>query len=317
MLDASDEEAETRALLLGHAGRVAPSAGAVLLSCRESEQRLEPAFGERISDTPLRGLLVGHPRPEACLAVRLGRTHARGPLDDALTTCTLCGRLAGDSVCEPLRIGGRTLGAVLLASVDPIGAPVREELRDACERVAPVLALQRTLEVATRHAARDPLTGLANRRAAQDALARLCAQAGRSVTPLAAALVDLDHLGSVNDRFGHEQGDGALAAVASTLAAGIRASDFVARYGGQAFLVLAPDTSQTGGAELAEKLRREVEELAVPGVGRLTVSIGVAAIPEDAATGEDLLRRAERALGIAKALGRNRVAGPTPSPAPE
>jgi diguanylate cyclase (GGDEF)-like protein len=314
-LDVAGSEAQSRALLLGHVQRVLPEAGAAVLTCVESEGRLEPAYGERVADTPLRGLLVGRPTPETCLAVRLGRPHRRGLPNDGFAGCELCGRLVGESICEPLRTGGRTLGALLVATVDPITSDAEEELHEAVRRTAPMLALARTVAVAEHHAARDPLTGLPNRRAADDALSRLSAQAGRTVTPLAAVLVDLDRFAAVNDRFGNEHGDGALSAIAQTLLEGVRASDLLSRYGGQTFLVLAPDTDRRGAAELAEKLRRDVEGLSPAGVGRITASFGVASVPEDAAGADGLMRRAERALGIAKALGRNRVAGPEPSAA--
>jgi diguanylate cyclase (GGDEF)-like protein len=317
LLDVATSETEVRSMLLTHIQRLAPEAGVVMLTCVDSEKRLEPAFGSQVSGTPLRGLLVGHPPPQACLAVRLDRPHARGSLDDGITECELCGRLAGESRCEPLRAGGRSLGALLVATVDPIPHGLAEDLHDAVTRTAPMLALARTVAVGERHAAQDPLTGLPNRRAAQDALARFSAQAGRTVTPLGAVLVDLDHFANVNDRFGHEQGDEVLTTIGETLAAGVRASDFLARYGGQAFIVLTPDTDRRGATELAEKLRRDVEELPLPGVGRITASFGVASLPEDAAAGDGLVRRAERALAIAKALGRNRVAGAEPSAAPE
>ena len=312
LLDVAGSETEVRSTLLTHAQRLAPEAGVVMLTCVESEQRLEPAFGSQVAGTPLRGLLVGHPPPQACLAVRLHRPHARRALDESLTECQLCGRLPGESNCEPLRAGGRTLGALLVATVDPIPNDVVADLHEAAARTAPVLALARTVAVSERQAAQDPLTGLPNRRAAQDALARFSAQAGRTVTPLAAVLVDLDHFATVNDRFGHAHGDDVLTTISETLAGGVRASDFLARYGGQAFIVLTPDTDRRGAAELAEKLRREVEGLSVPGVGRITASFGVASLPEDAAAGDGLVRRAERALATAKVLGRNRVAGAEP-----
>jgi diguanylate cyclase (GGDEF)-like protein len=314
-LDVAGSEAQARALLLRHVARLLPEAGAAVLTCVESEARLEPAYGERVADTPLRGLLIGRPTPQTCLAVRLGRPHRRGLPNDALTGCELCGRLAGESVCEPLRIGGRTLGALLVATVDPIPGDAAEELHEAVRRTAPMLALARTVAVAELHAAQDRLTGLPNRRAAHDALSRLSAQAGRTVTPLAAVLVDLDRFAEVNDRFGHDRGDRVLNAISQALLEGVRASDLLSRYGGQTFLVLAPDTDRRGALELAEKLRRDTERLSPAGVGRITASFGVASLPEDAAAADGLMRRAERALGIAKALGRNRVAGPEPSAA--
>jgi diguanylate cyclase (GGDEF)-like protein len=97
----------------------------------------------------------------------------------------------------------------------------------------------------------------------------------------------------------------------------VRASDFVARYGGEEFLILAPDTDRRGGAELAEKLRRDIEMLALPAIGQLTASFGVAALPEDAVDPHELLRHADRALYAAKALGRNRVQASDPAASAE
>jgi diguanylate cyclase (GGDEF)-like protein len=319
LLHLSDSEAQARQLLLRHVQRLLPDAGAAVLSRVDSEARLEPVLGERIADTPLRALVVQRLTPESCLAVRLGRGHARGAGSDEepLVACEACGRFPGEVACEPLRAGGRTLGALLVTREAPLRDAERTQLREAARLAAPALAIQRSLEVVERHAARDPLTGLPNRRAADESLRRLTAQAGRSLSPVAAVIVDLDRFRSVNDRFGHEQGDATLAVVGRALAAGVRASDFVARYGGEEFIVLAPDTDRHGAAELAEKLRGDVEQLVVPGVGRVTASFGVAALPEDALDGETLVRRADRALALAKALGRNRVQGAEATPTPE
>jgi diguanylate cyclase (GGDEF)-like protein len=276
----------------------------------ESEGRLEPTFGEQVAETPLRTLSVGRLGVDACLAMRLSRGHARRSgegVEPALVRCDLCGELAGDVACEPLRAQSRVLGAVLVSCETPLDAAAREQLHDAVAQTAPILALQRAVESAERRAAADPLTSLANRRAADEALVRLSAQTGRTLSSLAAVLVDLDRFREVNDRFGHERGDAALAMVGRVLAAGVRASDFVARYGGEEFLILAPDTDRRGGAELAEKLRRDIEMLAMPSIGQLTASFGVAALPEDAVDPHELLRHADRALYAAKALGRNRV----------
>jgi diguanylate cyclase (GGDEF)-like protein len=320
LLEVSGSEAESRQLLLRHVQRLLPTAGSAVLSHLESEGRLEPTFGDKVTETPLRALSVGRLSVDSCLAMRLSRGHARRGGDDTepeLVRCNLCGRLTGDVACEPLRAHGRALGSLLVASEEPLGAADREQLHDAVLQAAPILALQRSVDAAERRAASDPLTTLPNRRAADEALARLSAHAGRTVTSLAAVLVDLDRFRQVNDRFGHERGDAALSMIGRVLAAGVRASDFVARYGGEEFLVLAPDTDRSGAAELAEKLRRDIEMLAMPGVGQITASFGVAALPEDAVDPQLLLRRADRALYSAKALGRNRVQEADPAASAE
>ena len=313
-LQVSGSEAESRRLLLRHAARVVPRAGGAVLTVIETEDRLEPTLGERIADTPLRALALGRMRSGSCLAVRLGRHHESAGIgsepdggDPGLARCEVCGRLPGAVSCDPIRFSGRTLGSLLLASEDPLSPAQRDELGDAVAACAPVLALQRTLDATARRSAVDPLTGLPNRLAAEDAMRRLSAQAGRTIDPLAAVLVDLDRFAEINDRFGYALGDAALKVVAKVLSAHVRASDFVARYGGEEFLVLAPSTDRTGAAELAEKLRQAIERTELQVIGRMTASLGVASLPEDALEPESLLREADRAVYVAKSLGRNRV----------
>jgi diguanylate cyclase (GGDEF)-like protein len=154
----------------------------------------------------------------------------------------------------------------------------------------------------------DSLTGLANSRAAGQDLERMAAFAGRTGTPLTAIMLDLDHFKRINDTFGHQVGDEALAALGRVLRAGTRTSDFVARYGGEEFLVLLQDTNAGGGAEVAETLREAVRQMHVPGLTtRVTASFGVASIPEHAGEADALLRCADRALYAAKEGGRDQV----------
>ena len=129
-----------------------------------------------------------------------------------------------------------------------IGERERSRLRDSVVQAAPILANQRNLALAELRAASDALTGLPNRRAADETLKRMTAHAGRGVSPLAAVLVDLDHFKQINDIHGHEQGDKALAAVGADFRSTLRASDFAARYGGEEFLVLLPDTDRRDSA---------------------------------------------------------------------
>jgi diguanylate cyclase (GGDEF)-like protein len=172
--------------------------------------------------------------------------------------------------------------------------------------------MQHYQAVTERRAGSDPLTALPNRSAAEQALRRLCAQAGRTISPLAAVLLGLDQ--PPPQRADREQ---ALALVGRSLGRTSRASDFIARFDAYTFLVLAPDTDRVGGLELAEKLRRGLELLAPEADGRLTASLGVAALPMDALAPDDLLRQADRALQIARALGGNRVQAAESAVAPK
>lgn len=112
----------------------------------------------------------------------------------------------------------------------------------------------------------------------------------------------------VNDVYGHDKGDQALAAASTAIRSALRASDLAGRYGGEEFLILLPDTALDGAVVLAEKLRAEVALINVPGVDRaITASFGVAAFPQDAPDGDMLVRMADRALYAAKGRGRNCV----------
>ena len=149
----------------------------------------------------------------------------------------------------------------------------------------------------------DELTGLANRRALDLAIAQAL-QAGR---PFAVAMVDVDHFKRINDDFGHSTGDAVLAEFANRLRAAVGPEDLAFRYGGEEFSVLLPQVDLTGAMVVAEHLRQQVARPAsADGMHPVTASLGIAAWqPGD--TADTLLRRADRGLYRAKSLGRNRV----------
>jgi diguanylate cyclase (GGDEF)-like protein len=308
MLARSTSEAQSRRLLLRYVQRLAPDGGAVLLTRGDPAQGLELTFGERIVDTPLLGLSSARFASESCRAMEIGLprevgaevgTVSSGP--EELTACSLCGRLTTELACEPLRAAGRQAGALLVAD-KRLDSAVRERIREAVQRAAPVLAMHHSQSAIERRAGSDPLTALPNRPAAEQTLRRLCAQAGRSVSPMAAVLLGIDQPPRLKaDR------ERALALVSRRVVEMARSSDYIARFDTHTFLVLAPDTDREGGMELAEKLRRQLELMAPSSDGRLTGSLGVAALPMDALAPDDLLRQADRALAVAKALGGNRV----------
>lgn len=135
----------------------------------------------------------------------------------------------------------------------------------------------------------------------------MVAHAGRSRSPLGVVLLDLDRFHVLNDLHGHSHGDKVLAAIGRLLGATVRASDFAARFGGEEFLLVLPDTDRQGCLEVAEKIRRQIERTELVPTGPVTASLGVACLPDDAVDPEQLLRHADRALYVAKAQGRNRV----------
>jgi diguanylate cyclase (GGDEF)-like protein len=200
------------------------------------------------------------------------------------------------------------IGAVLANHVELLSRDEERAIREAVAQSAPVLGNLRNLAIAEQRSATDALTGLPNRRAIDDTLKRMVAQSARTLTPLAALMCDLDHFKHINDQFGHGSGDDVLAAVGAALAGTKRASDFVGRYGGEEFILLLPGTGVTGACEIAERIRRAVAAIEVPAVTqRVTLSVGVAVLPDHAVDAGSLERAADRALYAAKGAGRDRI----------
>jgi diguanylate cyclase (GGDEF)-like protein len=225
-----------------------------------------------------------------------------------LTSCALCGKLAPVSTCEPLLVSGEVIGSVLVAHGEPPDDLARRRIRETVNQAAPVLGNLRNLAIAELRASTDRLTGLPNQRAVQDTLKRMVAQASRTITPLTAVLLDLDHFKQINDFYGHDSGDEVLAAVGVAMRLAMRESDFVGRYGGEEFLMLLPSTDTDGAIQVTEAVRAAIGAIRVPTVDRqVTASAGVATLPRDAGDSVTLFRAADRALYAAKNAGRNCV----------
>jgi diguanylate cyclase (GGDEF)-like protein len=159
----------------------------------------------------------------------------------------------------------------------------------------------------------DQLTGIANRRNFDNRLRAEWGRAIRENIPISMLMLDVDHFKTYNDTHGHQQGDRALCLVAQTLAQTLkRTSDFAARWGGEEFAVLLPNTDSDGGVAIGEQIRKNIELAEVPcdngDVTKLAVSIGVKAhMPMPDSSIDEFISKADRALYHAKNTGRNRV----------
>lgn len=153
----------------------------------------------------------------------------------------------------------------------------------------------------------DVLTGLANRRALEAAVHRWQAQSSPG-TWASLLLIDVDHFKSVNDRFGHDEGDRALKLVSAALRSSTRSSDLAARYGGEEFALWLPSADRTGAEYAARRVHHCMREVVVSGHS-MTVSIGTASASEidDPQLLAQMIERADRAVYEAKAAGRNRT----------
>ena len=187
------------------------------------------------------------------------------------------------------------------------------ELRSTSSRLEEALStLEDTKGKLEGLAVTDSLTGVFNRRAFDLRLDEEVRRARRNRSQMSLLMIDIDRFKTINDDLGHLCGDQCLGAVASTIRKSLkRPADFLARYGGEELVALLPETSLPGAEILAERIRKEIEELEIPYEGRsvrLTVSIGVCSRMLDAEILKDaMLSSAESALHQAKSQGRNRV----------
>lgn len=208
--------------------------------------------------------------------------------------------LTGASSTEE-KIRGLELGAVdyVTKPFDPA------ELR---ARVRASLRMRYLLDLLSRKAMLDGLTGLWNRAYFDQRLSAEISLARRTGRPMACIMADVDHFKQINDRFGHPMGDEVLKSISQLLADSCRAEDVICRYGGEEFAVIAPNTTHVQAADLADRLRQAIgqEELSIRGQRlHITCSFGVADLRGSAPP--TLVELADQALYRAKQAGRNRV----------
>ena len=204
---------------------------------------------------------------------------------------------------HPLRVEltwtiGRTDADVARASeiVDVLGVSL--------SRIEQNARLQQEVET-------DPLTGVGNRRLGSRTLARAFNRAQRGMDPMAVLMMDLDKFKNVNDKLGHQVGDAVLVAFARALEGAVRNYDVTARWGGEEFLIICPDTDLAGAQALASRVLKMTPEFcgpALPENWRQTVSIGIAVFPHGAEFADGLVRAADKALYQAKSAGRDQYA---------
>ena len=193
-------------------------------------------------------------------------------------------------------VGVNLTALILLAYVAMVIARAQRRSRDAAIRLSTV----------------DSLTGLFNRTFFFAAIDREIARSARSGRGFCLLMMDLDELKAINDRVGHFHGDRVLRAVGEVILSGVRQIDTAARYGGDEFVVLLPETDPTGAFVLAEKIRLGVSGVAIElpgGAPRPSLSIGVVSYPDDGRTADELIISADGAMYASKRAGKDRVTG--------
>ena len=329
-----------------HAGQIAQltDLGQLLQSCHSAEEifgvvhcalhRLFPADSGALAVLRASGNLLetmatwgpAAPRqrvfgPGECWAFRRGRPHMVEERESPLRCAHLAPEDGAISICVPMMAQGDNLGILQLnfSSIDDQEPAEDNRLESTRARLAVALAEHIGLALANlrlREALRnqsivDPLTGLFNRRYLEQTLERECRRAVRADGPLSVIMLDVDHFKRFNDAWGHEGGDAVLKELAGLLRRSFRGEDVSCRYGGEEFVIVLADASLTVAQERAEELRRQVGELSVRLRGEtmaaITVSLGLAALPDHGVTPDGLLAAADTALYDAKRAGRDRV----------
>jgi diguanylate cyclase (GGDEF)-like protein len=258
--------------------------------------------------------------PDDCWGLRRGQSHSVETPGTDLVCAHAAGAVPVERRCEPVLAGGEVLG--LLYVEGHITDESRFRLGMLMESVGLALVNDNLRSRLREQSIRDPLTKLFNRRYMEEALALETARAQRSGAPLSIVMCDIDHFKRFNDRHGHEAGDLLLAAVAGLIQSHFRSGDIVCRYGGEEFIVIAPDAPADLIRSHAESLRGAVRDLTIEHQGQklgpVTMSFGIDSWSAQEDRPLSALRgEADRALFVAKRLGRDRIQLATDGVSPE
>ncbi|MFZ5890498.1 MAG: diguanylate cyclase [Myxococcota bacterium] len=249
--------------------------------------------------------------PDDCWGLRRGHAHEVVRGSHAMFCKHMNEPRPECSLCLPLMAHGEVIGLVCLAAEQELDATMRRLAGVVAEQMGMALANIKLRETLRDQSIRDPLTGLFNRRYAEETLQRELCRSEREHTALAVLAIDVDHFKRMNDNFGHDAGDQVLKEVASLLRTSVRGGDVVSRMGGEELLVILPSSDLSQSLAKAEHLREAVAGLKLQHRGtalsQVTISIGVAAAREHGYVAENMLKAADEALYRAKSSGRNKV----------
>ena len=312
LLGSIDSEAEAYEIAGDYGAELFPgNAGSIFLS-NPSGSLLEAvvSWGEAIPGETVFA-------PVDCWAVRRGRICGRPGVHNA-PRCRHIHPSVDAYLCVPLTAQGRSIGVLhLIASpADDGPSPGFDQSAAALaatfmESLALALANFRLREMLQVQSIRDPLTGLFNRRYMEESLERELKRAARNHRPLGLLMVDVDHFKGWNDTYGHDAGDALIREIARLIEHHTRGEDIASRFGGDEFLLVLPEAPLETTIRRAHDLHRAVNGLEMRHLGRtlgkVSVTIGVAAHPEDGNNTTSLIRAADEALYAGKRAGRDRV----------
>lgn len=221
------------------------------------------------------------------------------------------GRPFASALALPLVFGSNKIGVLEVFSTES-RAFQREQielLESLSRQVSSSLNIALSHESNSSMAFLDAHTGLSNRVHFEQAVSKEIDRAKRHQRDMSLLLIDIDHLSQINEMLGQNRGDEAIKHVANTIKLALRDIDLPARYGGEEFAVMLPETNHANAMEVAERVRQKVRKAPAPGIGLITVSVGVASFPANAGDAASVMRDAEQALNVAKFEGRDRIKG--------
>ncbi|HWY21273.1 MAG TPA: diguanylate cyclase [Candidatus Acidoferrum sp.] len=251
--------------------------------------------------------------PAECWALRTGHPHLV-LAGDSTAPCAHATGVESTYLCIPILAQGKTLGILHFQATDEAPQLEASELSFKTTFAAQVglsIANIKLREALRTQSVRDALTGLYNRRYLEEVMDREVRRASRAAQSLGVLMIDLDHFKSFNDSHGHDAGDAVLREIGASLTKGIRAEDFVCRFGGEEFVVILPTADLAASRARAERLRSKTKELTIlhqgKSMGMITISVGVAVFPEHGMSPKELMVAADAALYEAKRGGRDQV----------
>jgi diguanylate cyclase (GGDEF)-like protein/PAS domain S-box-containing protein len=302
---------------LGFAPKIFPTRGAVaLLNAERNVVEVTGSWHDCQLPMPVF-------EPSSCWALRTGHPHLV-VAGDATARCAHAIGVENTYLCIPILAQGEALGIMHFQATEKAPTLGDSELSfktTFAGQVGLSVANIRLREALRAQSIKDPLTGLYNRRYLTEIMEREIRRAVRAEQCLGVLMLDLDHFKNFNDTYGHDAGDTVLREAASFFTRSIRVEDIVCRFGGEEFVVLLPTADLNAAHARAERIRSKMHELTVlhqgQSLGMVTVSVGVAALPQHGTSAKVLLDAADAALYHAKREGRDRVADAVLTPAVE
>jgi diguanylate cyclase (GGDEF)-like protein len=295
-------------VISGMAPKIFPELRGAALLLNPSRDLLEVAASWSDCDLPAAVFA-----PHDCWALRTGHQHSV-EAGDATAQCRHISAGKTAYTCLPMFSQGEAAGVVHFQTIHSdraIPESLLMMMTMFAEQVGLSITNLRLREALRNQSIRDPLTGLFNRRYLEEMMQRETRRAVRAEHGLGILVLDLDHFKRFNDTYGHEAGDTVLRETALLLTKSVRAEDIVCRFGGEEFVIVLPMADLKATCSRADRIRASMRELNVlhqgKSLGIITVSIGVAALPEHGISAKELIGAADAALYHAKREGRDRV----------